>query len=294
MDARAFYIQPELRQASFRACRLLGTPVILKHQRRVSHDTHGPFSDSSSVHLLSESGNALFMGPPPGDLRQKPPQVYAAGLRFALIVTVRKQIMRRRSLSQTLAAYALLACSAVSAQDYLVPRLANGQPDFSAYGQTTLSRLSSDRLRCQTEHFSARMKLPRWSRASRSGASVTTIILWLKRRQRWRLQSGLPDSGDTVLSTGQTSMIIDPRTGVRPFSSLRWRRDFYFANVENDYIYHTVWIAASREACRAPCCRQAITMLIVSADRDSFTIVYEMIHDVRTISLTKRHTSMTR
>ena len=41
--------------------------------------------------------------------------------------------MRRRPLSQTLAACSvlLLACSGVSAQDYLVPRLANGQPDFS-------------------------------------------------------------------------------------------------------------------------------------------------------------------
>jgi hypothetical protein len=39
----------------------------------------------------------------------------------------------RRSLSQTLAAcyVFLLACSGVSGQDYLVPRLANGQPDFS-------------------------------------------------------------------------------------------------------------------------------------------------------------------
>ena len=39
----------------------------------------------------------------------------------------------RRPLSQTLAACSvfLLACSGVSGQDYLVPRLANGQPDFS-------------------------------------------------------------------------------------------------------------------------------------------------------------------
>ena len=50
------------------------------------------------------------------------------------------------------------------------------------------------------------------------------------------------DSGDTVLSTGQTSLIVDPPNGRAPLrESAAAVRDYYFAHVEDDYIYNTVW-----------------------------------------------------
>ena len=97
------------------------------------------------------------------------------------------------------------------------------------------------------------------------------------------------DSGDTVLSTGQTSMIIDPPNGRAPIrESALATRDNFFANVENDYIYHTVWdrcITRGVPGSMLPAGYNNAYRFVQTDD--SFTIVYEMIHDVRTISLTK-------
>ena len=98
------------------------------------------------------------------------------------------------------------------------------------------------------------------------------------------------DSGDTVLSTGQTSMVTDPPNGRAPIrESALATRDFYFANVENDYIYHTVWdrcITRGVPGSMLPAGYNNAYRFLQTDE--SFTIVYEMIHDVRTISLNKR------
>ena len=45
------------------------------------------------------------------------------------------------------------------------------------------------------------------------------------------------DSGDTVLSTGQTSLIVDPSNGRAPIrESAAAVRDYYFAHIEDDYV----------------------------------------------------------
>ena len=50
------------------------------------------------------------------------------------------------------------------------------------------------------------------------------------------------EESDTVLSTGQTSLIVDPPNGRAPLrESAAAVRDYYFAHVEDHYIYHTVW-----------------------------------------------------
>ena len=97
------------------------------------------------------------------------------------------------------------------------------------------------------------------------------------------------DSGDTVLSTGQTSLVVDPPNGRAPIrESALQVRDYFFANVENDYIYHTVWdrcITRGVPGSMLPAGYNNAYRIIQSPD--TVTIVYEMIHDVRVIPLNK-------
>ncbi|MEQ8953717.1 MAG: hypothetical protein RL120_06245 [Gammaproteobacteria bacterium] len=97
------------------------------------------------------------------------------------------------------------------------------------------------------------------------------------------------DSGDTVLSTGQTSLIVDPTNGRAPLREEAAQiRDFFFANVENDYIYHTVWdrcITRGVPGSMLPAGYNNAYRIIQTPGY--VTIVYEMIHDVRIIPLQK-------
>ena len=198
--------------------------------------------------------------------------------------------MRRRLFSQLLAACFVLACSVASAQDYLVPRLANGQPDFSGvWTNDTITPIerpaalsdkafhSEDEIASMEQNVAVRRERNDNNIVVEAGGNVGGYNqIWL-------------DSGDTVLSTGQTSMIIDPPNGRAPIrESALATRDFYFANVENDYIYHTVWdrcITRGVPGSMLPAGYNNAYRFLQTDD--SFTIVYEMIHDVRTISLTK-------
>ena len=97
------------------------------------------------------------------------------------------------------------------------------------------------------------------------------------------------DSGDTVLSTGQTSMIVDPPDGrapIRPEAAAK--RDYGFANVEDHYVNHTVWdrcLTRGVPGSMLPAGYNNAYRFIQTAD--TFTIVHEMIHDVRIIPLNK-------
>ena len=200
--------------------------------------------------------------------------------------------MRRRSLSQRVVAFSFLvfACSINSGQDYLVPRLPDGQPDFAGVWTndtiTPIERpaaladrafLREDEIAVMEQNIAERRERNDNNIVVEAGGSVGGYNqIWL-------------DSGDTVLSTGQTSMIIDPPNGRAPIrESALATRDNFFANVENDYIYHTVWdrcITRGVPGSMLPAGYNNAYRFVQTDD--SFTIVYEMIHDVRTISLTK-------
>lgn len=97
------------------------------------------------------------------------------------------------------------------------------------------------------------------------------------------------DSGDTVLSTGQTSMVVDPPNGrapIRPEAAAR--RDYGFAHVEDHWENHTVWdrcITRGVPGSMLPAGYNNAYRIIQTPD--TVTIVYEMIHDVRIIPLNK-------
>lgn len=97
------------------------------------------------------------------------------------------------------------------------------------------------------------------------------------------------DSGDTVLSTGQTSLIVDPPSGRAPIrASAEAVRDYGFEHVEDHYIYHSVWdrcITRGVPGSMLPAGYNNAYRILQT--EDTVTIIYEMIHDVRVIPLNK-------
>ena len=97
------------------------------------------------------------------------------------------------------------------------------------------------------------------------------------------------DSGDTVLSTGQTSMIVDPPSGRAPIRpEAEAIRDYAFAHVEDHWVNHSVWdrcITRGVPGSMLPAGYNNAYRIIQTPD--TVTIVHEMIHDVRVIPLQK-------
>lgn len=97
------------------------------------------------------------------------------------------------------------------------------------------------------------------------------------------------DSGDTVLSTGQTSMIVDPPSGRAPIRpEAEAARDYGFAHVEDHWTNHTVWdrcITRGVPGSMLPAGYNNAYRIIQTPD--TISIVHEMIHDVRVIPLQK-------
>ncbi|MCH7816112.1 MAG: hypothetical protein IIC60_06040 [Proteobacteria bacterium] len=97
------------------------------------------------------------------------------------------------------------------------------------------------------------------------------------------------DSGDTVLSTGQTSLIVDPPNGRAPIRpAAEAARDYGFANIQDHYIHHTVWdrcLTRGVPGSMLPAGYNNAYRIIQTPNY--VTIVHEMIHDVRVIPLNK-------
>ncbi|MBL4819421.1 MAG: hypothetical protein JKY98_00310 [Gammaproteobacteria bacterium] len=97
------------------------------------------------------------------------------------------------------------------------------------------------------------------------------------------------DPGSTVLSTGQTSLIVDPPSGLAPIRpEAEATRDYNFAHVEEHWTYNTVWdrcITRGIPGSMLPAGYNNAYQILQSPDY--VTIKYEMIHDVRIIPLTK-------
>ena len=186
----------------------------------------------------------------------------------------------------------ILGVSLVAAQtqDYIVPRTPDGQPDLQGLWTndtiTPMERPASLQGRAfLTEDEIAAMEENLAQRRTQADDNIEVTVggnvggynqVWL-------------DSGDTVLSTGQTSLIVDPPNGRAPLrESAAAVRDYYFAHVEDHYIYHTVWdrcLTRGVPGSMLPAGYNNAYRFIQSPD--TFTIVHEMIHDVRVIHLNK-------
>ena len=204
---------------------------------------------------------------------------------------MQKQKLKNLLASSLIAAVIPMA-SFVSAQsqDYIVPRTPDGQPDLQGLWTndtiTPMERpaslqgrafLTEDEITAMEENLAERRTFADDNIEVTVGGSVGGYNqIWL-------------DSGDTVLSTGQTSLIVDPPNGRAPLrESAAAIRDYYFAHVEDDYIYSTVWdrcLTRGVPGSMLPAGYNNAYRFIQTAD--TFTIVHEMIHDVRVIHLNK-------
>ena len=189
-----------------------------------------------------------------------------------------------------LLAASLLSIGSLSAQDYVVPRTTDGQPDLQGLWTndtiTPMERPASlEGREFLTPEEIARMEANVTQRrefadnnivVEQGGSLGSYNQVWL-------------DSGDTVLSTGQTSLIVDPSNGRAPIrESAAAVRDYYFAHIEDDYVYHTVWdrcLTRGVPGSMLPAGYNNAYRFIQTPD--TFTIVHEMIHDVRVIHLNK-------
>ena len=195
-------------------------------------------------------------------------------------------------LASSLIAAVIPMASFVSAQsqDYIVPRTPDGQPDLQGLWTndtiTPMERpaslqgrafLTEDEITAMEKNLAERRTFADDNIEVTVGGNVGGYNqIWL-------------DSGDTVLSTGQTSLIVDPPNGRAPLrESAAAIRDYYFAHVEDDYIYSTVWdrcLTQGVPGSMLPAGYNNAYRFIQTAD--TFTIVHEMIHDVRVIHLNK-------
>jgi hypothetical protein len=189
-----------------------------------------------------------------------------------------------------LLAASLLSIGSLSAQGYVVPRTTDGQPDLQGLWTndtiTPMERPASlEGREFLTPEEIARMEANVTQRrefadnnivVEQGGSLGSYNQIWL-------------DSGDTVLSTGQTSLIVDPSNGRAPIrESAAAVRDYYFAHIEDDYVYHTVWdrcLTRGVPGSMLPAGYNNAYRFIQTPD--TFTIVHEMIHDVRVIHLNK-------
>ena len=195
-------------------------------------------------------------------------------------------------LASSLIAAVIPMASFVSAQsqDYIVPRTPDGQPDLQGLWTndtiTPMERPASLQGRAfltEDEITAMEKNLAEQRTFADDNIEVTVGGNIGGYNQVWL------DSGDTVLSTGQTSLIVDPPNGRAPLrESAAAIRDYYFAHVEDDYIYSTVWdrcLTRGVPGSMLPAGYNNAYRFIQTAD--TFTIVHEMIHDVRVIHLNK-------
>lgn len=184
----------------------------------------------------------------------------------------------------------LTLTSTATAQDYVVGRTVHGQPDLQGLWTndtiTPIERpvalagqafLSSDEIAAIEARTAERRAFADDNIVVEAGGNIGGYNqIWL-------------DSGDTVLSTGQTSMIVDPPNGRAPIRpEAEAKRDYGFAHVEDHWVYHTVWdrcITRGVPGSMLPAGYNNAYRFIQT--EDSFTIVHEMIHDVRIIPLNK-------
>ena len=189
-----------------------------------------------------------------------------------------------------LLAASLLSTGSLSAQDYVVPRTADGQPDLQGLWTndtiTPMERpaslegrefLTPEEIARMEANVAQRREFADNNIVVEQGGSLGSYNqIWL-------------DSGDTVLSTGQTSLIVDPSNGRAPIREAAAAvRDYYFAHIEDDYVYHTVWdrcLTRGVPGSMLPAGYNNAYRFIQTPD--TFTIVHEMIHDVRVIHLNK-------
>ena len=184
----------------------------------------------------------------------------------------------------------LLSLGSLSAQDYVVPRTVDGQPDLQGlWTNDTITPMERPASLEGREFLTPEEISELETNVAQRREFADNNIVVVKGGSLGSYNQVWLDSGDTVLSTGQTSLIVDPPNGRAPIrESAATVRDYYFAHIEDDYVYHTVWdrcLTRGVPGSMLPAGYNNAYRFIQTPD--TFTIVHEMIHDVRVIHLNK-------
>jgi hypothetical protein len=195
----------------------------------------------------------------------------------------------------TLASLFLLAASISSAQENWVnKRTPDGQPDLQGLWTNETTTPMERAVELGEKAFFTKAEIQALkeqaaqSRAASENAEADTSLppaggnigaynaIWL-------------DLGDSVMSTGQTSLIVDPPNGRAPIREAAWEiRESRAQHLEDDYLNHTVWdrcITRGVPGAMLPAAYNNAYRIIQTPG--FITILYEMIHEVRIIPLKK-------
>ena len=176
---------------------------------------------------------------------------------------------------------------------WTTPRTPDGQPDLQGvWGNKTITPIErpADETRAYlSDEDMAALNLQRArtraaedaAPAARTAASPTLgrgyATYWL-------------DAGDTVLSTGQTSLVVDPPNGIAPVrQSALDEKAWRLAHEGDDYRNMSVWdrcISRGVPGSMLPAGYNNAYRILQTPDH--IVIYYEMIHDARVIPLTDR------
>ena len=205
--------------------------------------------------------------------------------------------MTRRFIA-TLAVVALSAspAAAQSAGTYAAPRTPDGQPDLQGmWNNETLTPFErptsmTDKAFLTEEEAAARNRQSDERRAAADAASeVRTEPLPVGGNIGGYNQFWF-DPGRRVLSTRQTSMVVDPPDGrvpVKPWAVAA--RAHNLAHVGDSYVHMSVWdrcLSRGVPGSMFPAGYNNAYRILQTPDH--VTIIYEMIHDVRIIPLDNR------
>ena len=193
-------------------------------------------------------------------------------------------------LSLAAAAPALAQLERVRDPNWTTPRLPDGQPDLQGvWGNKTITPierpdgeprafLSDEEMASRNQQQAESVEVQNAAPAVRMEASSTLgpgyARYWL-------------DAGDTVLTTGQTSLVVDPPTGRAPIKEWALRDKAWRLDHEGDHYRNmSVWdrcISRGVPGSMLPAGYNNAYRILQTPDH--IVILYEMIHDARIIPL---------
>ena len=131
------------------------------------------------------------------------------------------------ALALTVASPAAAQLDRVRDPNWTTPRTPDGQPDLQGiWGNKTITPIersdSETRAYLSDEEMAALNQQRAMSRAAQDAAPAAATVASSQLGRGYG--SYWLDSGDTVLSTGQTSLVVDPPSGRAPSSSRPWTK----------------------------------------------------------------------
>ena len=173
-----------------------------------------------------------------------------------------------------------------SSSTWTVPRTAAGHPDLEGiWTNDTITPLERPADHADKAFLTPEEAAELETRTAASRAEEERLAENFRGYNRFWL-----DSGTTVLSSGQTSLVVDPPTGVVPVRpEAEARRDFNLAHVADSYEHMSVWdrcISRGVPGSMLPAGYNNAYRILQTAEH--LVVYHEMIHDARIIPLDGR------